>query len=76
MPLLKGKSNVGHNVEEMEAHGHPRAQALAAALRTAGVPKKGDAGGALATAPSSAAAPPGGRYDGGSRAVPWGGRRV
>lgn len=35
MPLLKGKSNIGHNVREMEEHGHPHKQAVAAALRTA-----------------------------------------
>lgn len=40
MPLLKGKENVGHNIAEMEAAGHPREQAIAAALRTAGVYKK------------------------------------
>lgn len=35
MPLLKGKENIGHNVKEMEAHGHSKAQSVAAALRTA-----------------------------------------
>jgi hypothetical protein len=35
MPLLPGKSNIGHNVKEMEQHGHPKAQAVAAALHTA-----------------------------------------
>lgn len=35
MPLLKGKSEIGHNVKEMERAGHPYRQALAAALRTA-----------------------------------------
>ena len=35
MPLLKGKANIGHNVEEMEKSGHPRKQAVAAALHTA-----------------------------------------
>lgn len=40
MPLLKGKKNIGHNISEMEKSGHPHDQAVAAALRTAGVPKK------------------------------------
>lgn len=35
MPLLKGKSEIGHNIREMEAAGHPRKQAIAAALREA-----------------------------------------
>lgn len=35
MPLLPGKKNVGHNIEEMEDAGHPRAQAIAAALHVA-----------------------------------------
>ena len=35
MPLLPGKKNIGHNIEEMEAHGHPRDQSIAAALNTA-----------------------------------------
>ena len=35
MPLLKGKSNIGHNIEEMQEHGHPHKQAVAAALHTA-----------------------------------------
>jgi len=41
MPLLKGKENIGHNIEVEEEHGKPRDQAMAIALRTAGVPKKG-----------------------------------
>ena len=40
MPLKKGKENIGRNIREMERSGHPKAQAVAAALRTAGVPKK------------------------------------
>lgn len=40
MPLLKGKKNIGRNIAEMEASGHQHEQAVAAALRTAGVPKK------------------------------------
>ena len=52
----------------------PQAQSAPAAMRRSGAvtffSEK------IAPAPSSAAAPPGGRYDGGSRAVPWGGRRV
>ena len=35
MPLLPGKKNIGHNISEMESSGHPRAQAIAAALNTA-----------------------------------------
>jgi hypothetical protein len=44
MPLLLGKKNIGHNIREMEAHGHPANQSLAAALRTAGIPKRADGG--------------------------------
>jgi|HubBroStandDraft_3_1064219.scaffolds.fasta_scaffold129045_2 hypothetical protein len=40
MPLLAGKRNVGRNIAEMEAAGHPRAQSIAAALRKAGVKRK------------------------------------
>jgi 8-oxo-dGTP pyrophosphatase MutT (NUDIX family) len=35
MPLLPGKKNVGHNIEEMEDAGHPRDQSIAAALNVA-----------------------------------------
>lgn len=35
MPLLKGKSQIGHNIAEMLAAGHPRAQSIAAALNVA-----------------------------------------
>lgn len=37
MPLEKGKSKkvIGKNIAEMEASGHPHAQAVAAALSTA-----------------------------------------
>jgi hypothetical protein len=35
MPLLKGEKNIGHNIKEMEEHGHPHKQAVAAALSTA-----------------------------------------
>jgi hypothetical protein len=37
MPLIKGRSRavIGHNIEEMEAAGHPRRVAVAAALNTA-----------------------------------------
>lgn len=52
MPLLKGKSEIGHNVTEMEKAGHPRAQAVAAALKTANVPKAKDDG--LVTSANSA----------------------
>lgn len=48
MPLKKGKSKsvIGSNIKEMEASGHPRKQAIAAALNTARqsgakIPKKG-----------------------------------
>ena len=39
MPMLPGKANIGRNIAEM-AKNHPRRQAIAAALREAGVPKK------------------------------------
>jgi hypothetical protein len=37
MPLEKGKSKkvIGHNIAEMEKSGHPKKQAIAAALNTA-----------------------------------------
>jgi hypothetical protein len=35
MPLLPGKKNIGYNISEMESAGHPRNQAIAAALDTA-----------------------------------------
>ncbi len=35
MPLKPGKGNIGSNIKEMEASGHPRAQAIAAALNVA-----------------------------------------
>jgi 8-oxo-dGTP pyrophosphatase MutT (NUDIX family) len=35
MPLLGGQKNIGRNIEEMEAHGHPHDVAVAAALNTA-----------------------------------------
>lgn len=35
MPLLKGKKNIGHNIAEMEASGHKKSQAIAAALNVA-----------------------------------------
>lgn len=40
MPLLAGKRNIGRNISEMEAAGHPRSQSIAAALRKAGVKRK------------------------------------
>jgi len=40
MPLLKGKENIGKNIKTEESHGKPRKQAIAIALRVAGVPKK------------------------------------
>ena len=42
MPLLKGKSEIGHNVTEMEEAGHSKAQSVAAALKSAGVAKAKD----------------------------------
>jgi hypothetical protein len=42
MPLKNGKSKktIASNIREMKA-GHPQKQAVAAALRTAGVPRAG-----------------------------------
>ena len=40
MPLLAGKRNIGRNISEMEAAGHPRDQSIAASLRKAGVKRK------------------------------------
>jgi hypothetical protein len=40
MPLLAGKRNIGRNISEMEAAGHPRSQSIAAALHKAGVKRK------------------------------------
>jgi len=42
MPLKKGRSKkvISRNIREMVRAGHPRKQAVAASLRTAGVPKK------------------------------------
>jgi hypothetical protein len=45
MPLLRGEANIGHNIKEMEASGHKRSQAVAAALRTAyGAPRHANGG--------------------------------
>lgn len=52
MPLLKGKENIGHNVETEENAGKPHAQAVSIALKTAGVPKARDTQPQMATAPS------------------------
>lgn len=49
MPLLPGKRNIGHNIEEMESHGHPREQAIAAALNVAR--KRRDSGGSVKKSP-------------------------
>ncbi len=43
MPLLKGKTEIGHNIKEMQKAGHPHDQSVAASLRTAGVPPKKNA---------------------------------
>lgn len=40
MPLLPGKKNIGHNIEVEQEHNKPHDQAVAIALRVAGVPKK------------------------------------
>lgn len=40
MPLLKGKKNIGKNIEELESTGRPYKQALAISLKEAGVSKK------------------------------------
>lgn len=42
MPLAKGssKATIAKNIREMEKAGHPHDQAVAAAMRTAGKPKK------------------------------------
>ena len=40
MPLPKGKNNVGKNVKELMKTGRPQKQAVAIALKTAGLSKK------------------------------------
>jgi len=40
MPLLKGRKNIGKNIETEMAHGKPRKQSIAIALRVAGVPRR------------------------------------
>jgi hypothetical protein len=42
MPLSKGKSraSISKNISKLRKEGYPRSQAIAIALRTAGVPKK------------------------------------
>lgn len=35
MPLKPGKKNIGANIKEMESSGHPKNQAIAAALNVA-----------------------------------------
>ena len=40
MPLLKGKKNIGHNIEVEQAAGKPHDQAIAIALNVAKVRKK------------------------------------
>jgi hypothetical protein len=39
MPLKKEKKNIGRNIRELEAHGHPYDQSLAISLKEAGVKK-------------------------------------
>ena len=52
MPLAKGQENIGPNIKTEESAGKPHAQAVAIALREAGVPKARDIG--TVTAPSAA----------------------
>jgi len=40
MPLLKGKKNIGANIETEMAHGKPHKQAIAIAMNVAGMSKK------------------------------------
>ncbi len=40
MPLKPGKKNIGANIKEMIEHGHPRDQAIAAAMDKARKSKK------------------------------------
>jgi hypothetical protein len=40
MPLLKGRKNIGHNIEVEEAHGKPHKQSVAIALNVAGMSRK------------------------------------
>lgn len=42
MPLIKGKSNkvISKNISEMVHAGHPKKQAIAAAMSQAGKPKR------------------------------------
>ncbi len=47
MPLKAGIGNIGNNIREMQAAGHPHAQAVAAALRTAYGPPKRASGGVV-----------------------------
>lgn len=46
MPLEKGSSDkvIGHNIKEMEEHGHPKDQSIAASLKEAGKSNKYAAG--------------------------------
>lgn len=44
MPLKKGKKAIGENIKKLESEDYPHDQALAIALRTAGVPRKKKAG--------------------------------
>ena len=40
MPLKPGKRSIAANIRELKASGRPQAQAVAIALKTAGVPKR------------------------------------
>lgn len=40
MPLAKGKDNIGKNIKELKGTGRKHDQAVAIAMRVAGMPKK------------------------------------
>ena len=73
MPLLKGKKNIGHNIETEESASKPNKQAVAIALHEAGVPKARDEGTATA---ANAGMPAGGGYSRSRSVDGWKGRVV